>query len=237
MPTEARQRLAALMLDALDFGGAKQSDPKRKVGQNKDLARGRAQGVTEAGKRVAVNLRKLVREILQETREGKEFEKRDKKTGAVIWKRVRTVDDILESWRGTLNTDEDGGSIALNAKYMSQNKKTDYESRVLSLYKALGGLIAEENADRGQVKRVRREGDMTLAALLGLYTRVAQNLEMIHEHVGGVEDRIEQRKTERARNKDRELLTRAQGIMNEALRELVPQNSLLDGGKNPVGKK
>ena len=231
MPTEARQRLAALMLDALDFGGAKQSDPKRKVGQNKDLARGRAQGVTEAGKRVAVNLRKLVGEILRETREGKEFEKRDK-TGAVIWKRVRTVDDILESWRETLKTNQDGGNIALNAKYMSQNKRSDYESRVLSLYKALGGLIAEENAERGQVKRVRREGDMTLAALLGLYTRVAQNLEAIRDHVGGVEDRIEQRKTKSARDKDRELLTRAQGIMHKALREtLVPQPSQLDGGK------
>jgi hypothetical protein len=229
MPTYARERLAGLMLDALDFGGPKQpARPKLKPSMDPNLLRGRAQGITEAGKRVAGNLRKLVGDIMQETREGKLFEMKDR-TGKVE-NRTRTVDEILAEWRGTLKTAQIGGSIERNAKFMSQNKnRSDFESRVLSLYKALDGTIETKEASKSEVKRVRKD-EMSLAALVGLFKRVTDNLGQIEQHTKAVKKRIDNgQRTKRAKDKDLQMLADAERELRDAL--AAAHESILAGKK------
>ena len=225
MPTDARERLAGLMLDALDFGVPKQpARPKLKPSMDPNLKRGRAQGITEAGKRVAGNLRKLVGDIMKETREGKLFEMKDGTGNVEV--RTRTVDEILAEWRGTLKTAQIGGSIERNAKFMSQNQnRSDFESRVLSLYKALDGTIEKEDALKSQVKRVRKD-EMSLTALVTLFKRVTDNLDLIDKHTEAVKISIGNgQRTQRAKNKDLQMLADAEKALGGALAEA--QKSIL----------
>jgi hypothetical protein len=185
MPTEARQRLAALMLDALDFG--KDPNPRRlKASDHVDLKRGKAEGATKPAQRVAKNLTNLVWDIMNETKARELFPKRDEDgqivkdaQGAVI-KETRSVDEILTAWREKLRDDKSPGSVKVNAKFISEKtSKTDFERRVLSLYEALDGPLADDaSKDQVKVKRVQGQ-EMTLPALLALYTRLAQNLKTI----------------------------------------------------------
>jgi hypothetical protein len=223
MPTEARQRLAALMLDALDFGSPKPKPRRLKASEHEDLKRGKAEGATRPAQLVARNLTKLVWDIMKETKARELFQKRDESgqivkdaQGAVI-KEPRSVDEILTAWREKLRDDKSPGSVKVNAKFISEKtSKTDFERRVLSLYEALDGPLAD-NASKDQVKVKRVQGqEMTLAALLGLYTRLAQNLATILE----VEKNLStKKKTPKGQTRDLVDLKKAKQALKDAIGE------------------
>jgi len=206
MPTEARQRLAALMLDALDFGAPKPKPRRLKASEDENLKRGKAEGATKPAQRVAKNLTNLVWDIMNETKVRRLFPKKNENgqivkdaQGGVI-EDTRSVDEILIAWREKLRDDASSGSVKLNAKFISEKEhKTDFERRVLSLYKALGGPLAD-SASKDQVKVKRVQGqDMTLPALLGLYARLAQNLKTILDAEKSLST---QKKTAKGQTKD-----------------------------------
>lgn len=193
MPTEARERLAALMLDALDFGG---KQPKLSVKQNPGLKRERASGMTEPSKMVAADLRALVEEFLQETRSPNNETPRD-------------IDTILKHWRKRAAEKRKGrASTAVYATFMWNKKKaqTDFERRVLSLYDALGGPYAE-SAGKEDVKRARVEKDEGEMGLTDLYNRAI-----------GIFDRIAHfvRDQEEGLNK----VQQSRGLLSEATAKL-----------------
>ena len=178
MPTHARERLAALMLDALDFGG---KQPKPSVKQNPGLKRERASGMTDPSKMVAADLRALVEEFLQETRSGYWEDPNDT---------PRDIDTILKHWRERAAEKQKGrASTAVYATFVwnKKNAQTDFERRVLSLYDALGGPYAE-SAGKEDVKRVRvekSEGEMGLTDLhsraIRIFDRIAN---FVHQEEG-----------------------------------------------------
>ena len=187
MQKDARERLAGLMLEALDFGG-KPAKPKLQVKQNEDLARGRASGATTASNIVAADLRKLIREFLAESRTGYFW---DAKTNES--KDARGIDAILEAWRDEAEEVQKGQrtSVAVYARFMEDKpNKTDHEQRVLSLYKALSGPFAER-ADKDSVKRVRTAaGEMSVDVLINLYKRAVTILDEINSKADSVKARV-----------------------------------------------
>jgi len=233
MPTHARERLAGLMLDALDFGGGgnktgkkttaagrKEPIPKPKLKENRDLARGRAYGITDAGMQVAADLKDLVEQILLHQKGEEDYvQKRDDQGNPVTdihgnavfenEKRHKTVDEMLRDWRkNATKTPEDGrASVAEYAKRMSQNdKRTDYESRVLSLYKALDGPKHEGDVSRDKVKRTKKPRDvMDIDVLLNLYKRARAALRLISEKGKHAEENVKNKNTKRGKNKLSEL--------------------------------
>jgi hypothetical protein len=197
MPTDARRRLAALMLDALDFGG---KQPKPSVKQNPGLKRERASGMTEPSKMVAADLRALVEEFLQETRSGY-WEDPDNET-------PRDIDTILKHWRDRAAEPKDGrASTAVYATFVWNKKKaqTDFERRVLSLYDALGGPYAE-SAGKKDVKRARVEKSENEMGLTDLYSRAIRIFDRIAHFVHQEEER----------NK----LQQSRGLLNKATEKL-----------------
>jgi hypothetical protein len=176
MPTEARKRLAALMLDALDFGG---KQPKPSVKQNPGLKRERASGMTEPSKMVAADLRLLVEEFLQETRNG--YWSDDAKK----FHAPRDIDAILKHWRERAAEPQNGrASTAVYATFVwnKKNAQTDFERRVLSLYDALGGPYAE-SAGKEDVKRARVEKGEDEMGITELYSRAIRIFDRIARFV------------------------------------------------------
>lgn len=228
MPADARERLAGLMLDALDFGGGKKAanknkatagrkvTPKPKLKDNSQLARGRAYGITEAGTRVAADLSALVDEILLHQKGGPvDVQQLDSEgnpvtdsTGKPVFeKRHKTVDEMLRDWRGRAQKTQQGqqASIAEYARFMSQNsQRSDYESRVLSLYKALGGPYHTDEVSRATVKRTKKTNDvMHIDVLINLYKRARAALGVIMEKGETAENSV--KRTERGKKMLREL--------------------------------
>jgi hypothetical protein len=188
MPKDARERLAGLMLEALDFGGTPEPKPKLRVKQYEDLARGRASGATTASNIVAEDLRKLIRGFLAESRNGYFFDAETNER-----KDARGIDAILEDWRDEAEKVQEGQrtSVAVYARFMEDKPiKTDHEKRVLSLYDALGGPFAER-ADKDSVKRVRTvAGEMSVDVLINLYKRAATILDEINLKADSVKKRV-----------------------------------------------
>lgn len=182
---DARERLAGLMLEALDFGEPK---PKLRVKQYEDLARGRASGATTASNIVAADLKKLIRGFLAESRNGYFWDAETKER-----KDARGIDAILAAWRDEADKVQDGQrtSVAVYARFMEDKPtKTDHEQRVLSLYKALSGPLAER-ADKDSVKRVRTAaGEMSVDVLINLYKRAATILDEINAKADSVKERV-----------------------------------------------
>jgi hypothetical protein len=185
---DARERLAGLMLEALDFGGKPEPKPKLQVKQYADLARGRASGATTASNIVAENLRKLIREFLAESRNGFFWDAETNKR-----KDARGIDAILKAWRDEAEEVQEGQrtSVAVYARFMEDKPiKTDHEQRVLSLYTALGGPYAER-ADKDSVKRARTvAGEMSVDVLINLYKRAATILDEINLKADSVKARV-----------------------------------------------
>lgn len=209
MPADARERLAGLMLDALDFGGKDApKKPKKKtvILSDEDRARmngAKAQGMTEAGTRVAADLKQLVEAILRERRAGGVAT--TDASGNPTGLKPRSVDEILADWRKKASEKQDGkkASIAEYAKFMRQGKRSDYESRVLSLYKALEGPEEKSDVSRETVKRERaKQGDMAkrerakkgdmdeVDALIKMYNRAIAILREIDKNAADVTEKL-----------------------------------------------
>lgn len=204
MPANARERLAGLMLDALDFGG-KGADRPRLRDNPELLARGRSYGITEAGTRVAADLKKLVEEILHH-QAGDPVEIYQRDTAGILIKdsngrlmltgekRHKTVDEILIEWRGRASDTVPGqkASIAQYATFMRNGQRSDYESRVLSLYKALEGPYTKDHVSRETVKRERTaKSEMDVNVLINLYNRAVTILSEIDKKAEDVKKRLE----------------------------------------------
>ena len=220
MPTDARERLAALMLDALDFGGKQPKQPKPSVKEHPGLKRERASGMTEPSKKVAADLRALVEEFLQETRSGYHEDRgNDQPTPA------RDIDTILKHWRARAAEPQNGrASTAVYATFMWNKKKsqTDFERRVLSLYDALGGPYAE-HAGKEDVKRARVEKGEDELALTDLHNRAIRIFNRIADLV----------REEEGRNKLRQSLV----LLNQAIATLRSAEKTGKKGEPMKGKK